>query len=227
MPISVVCRGCHKRFSVSDKFAGKKGPCPQCKTVIEIPKAEDEVAIHAPETSGPKSQSGQPVLKPITREETKISTLTIIITVIATIGVLAVAWMFRIGEGEEGSAPTIILMLGAIALAFPLSWGGYAFLRNEELEPYRGKSLWLRLLICSAVYSVLWGIYAYIFKGYVFGGESLELPQLAIAIPPIIVFGALTAFATLDLEFTLAIVHYGFYLAVTVLLRLIMGLPAI
>ena len=51
MPINVTCPGCLKRFSVADKFAGKKGPCPKCKKIITIPKKEDEVVIHAPEHS--------------------------------------------------------------------------------------------------------------------------------------------------------------------------------
>ena len=38
MPISVVCPGCKARFNVSDKFAGKKGPCPKCKTVLTVPR---------------------------------------------------------------------------------------------------------------------------------------------------------------------------------------------
>src|SRR6185436_17408582 len=71
MPISVVCPGCKKRFSVSEKFAGQKGPCPSCKAVIQIPDKAEEVVIHAPEEAGPKDSKGKTVLKPILREETR------------------------------------------------------------------------------------------------------------------------------------------------------------
>jgi predicted Zn finger-like uncharacterized protein len=74
MPIQVVCPSCHARFSVSEKFAGKKGPCPKCKTVIQVPEATEEIKIHAPEQSeaGAKGTGGRHVLKPIERKETKV-----------------------------------------------------------------------------------------------------------------------------------------------------------
>jgi len=37
MPIPVTCGGCGKRFRAPDRGAGKKTPCPACKTVISIP----------------------------------------------------------------------------------------------------------------------------------------------------------------------------------------------
>ena len=60
MAIDVLCPGCQKKFRVSDQFAGKKGPCPQCKTIITIPAKGPEVIIHAPETEGPKGSDGRP-----------------------------------------------------------------------------------------------------------------------------------------------------------------------
>src|SRR5262245_4192060 len=37
MPIPVACSGCGKRFQAPDHGAGKKVPCPVCKTTIAIP----------------------------------------------------------------------------------------------------------------------------------------------------------------------------------------------
>jgi len=37
MPISVVCNTCNSGFTVSDKFAGKTGPCPKCKSPVKVP----------------------------------------------------------------------------------------------------------------------------------------------------------------------------------------------
>ena len=34
-------------FEVDDRFAGKKGPCPKCGHIIEIPK--EKLVIHAPD----------------------------------------------------------------------------------------------------------------------------------------------------------------------------------
>ena len=36
----------------------------------------------------------------------------------------------------------------------------YAVLRNDELEPYRGKELYIRSALCGLAYVVLWGVFA-------------------------------------------------------------------
>ena len=45
MPIQVTCPKCFTRFSVSEKFAGKKGPCPKCKSEITVPDVGEEVVV--------------------------------------------------------------------------------------------------------------------------------------------------------------------------------------
>jgi hypothetical protein len=45
--------------------------------------------------------------------------------------------------------------------------------------------------------------------------------------PPFFVVGGAAAYAALDLEFGSAVMHYAFYLGVTVVLRLVMGLPPV
>ena len=61
MAILVVCPGCKKSFNVDDKFAGKTGPCPNCKTKITIPEKKAEVKIHAPDefAGGGKGVTGK------------------------------------------------------------------------------------------------------------------------------------------------------------------------
>ncbi len=74
MPIPVVCPGCKVRFNVSEKFAGKKGPCPKCKVIITIPAAaQPEIKIHEPQeyASAGKDQQGRPISKPIPRKNSK------------------------------------------------------------------------------------------------------------------------------------------------------------
>ena len=52
MSILVICPGCKKQFQVSEKHAGKSGPCPQCKAIIKVPKQEEQVVVHTPEQFG-------------------------------------------------------------------------------------------------------------------------------------------------------------------------------
>ncbi len=233
MPIQVICRSCHARFAVSEKFAGKKGPCPKCKAEITVPETKDEVVIHAPEDfdSGGKTATGQLALKPIQRKEVKLSAVAVAGTLGAIVAVFLVAWMFHPGSDDDPPPPPpmLVLALGAIALAPPLVWGGYSFLRDDELEPYRHVSLWIRVAICSVVYALLWGFFlavkTYLLQGS--GDEQLGLLPLAFVILAFLALGALAAHTSLDLDPTTAVFHYGLYIVVTVLLRLTMGMYAL
>ena len=224
MPITVVCPGCHKRFKVSDEHAGKKGPCPKCKTQIKVPDKSDEVVVHAPEHFGPKDTSGRATLKPIERTETKVSPLLTVIIIVTIFLTLGVAWMFRPQDGEEVAMP--LLAFGAILLAPGLAWAGYTFLRDDELEPHRGLGLWIRIGACALVYAILWGLVVLV-RVYVFEGDPFEVVHMVVILPIMVAIGSFAAYASLDLEFDTAAIHYGMYLGVTVILRLIMGLPAI
>ena len=123
---------------------------------------------------------------------------------------------------EEKSS--VLLALGALVLAPPLVLGGYAFLRDDELEPYRGLSLYVRIAICSLVYALLWAVYAWV-PFWALDLDTLELFHLLLVLPPIIIAGAVAAFAALDLDFGNALIHYGLYVLVTMALCLIMGVP--
>lgn len=45
MPIPVTCQACQFNFQVKDEFAGKRGKCPKCQQVVQVPAA---VMNHAP-----------------------------------------------------------------------------------------------------------------------------------------------------------------------------------
>lgn len=267
MAIDVTCAACKTRFQVSDKFAGKQGPCPKCKAIITVPAKKDEVVIHAPEGSGPKDSKGQLVLKPISRKETRLTPINIGIIVGSVILVLMVSLALRItfskalqvpvtaAKGTKGAPPKpkegppkgngkkvvkksdpraeaaevqvpgalqFILALGSILLAPAIAFAGYTFLRNDELEPYRGQALWLRLAVFALGYPALWGIYWGVFA---YLGVNPPLMALAMIIPLLILGGAFIAHVTLDIEYGTALLHCGMYLSATVLLRLIIGLP--
>lgn len=223
MPISVVCPGCQKRFNVSDKFAGKKGPCPKCKAIIKIPEKTEEVVIHAPDNFGPKDATGRAVLKPIPRTEVRFSPVLAGTVMVASLAVLITAWLLR---SPQGDVSWLVLTLGAVVLAPPLVWAGYTFLRDDELEPHRGRGLLLRAVICGGAYAVVWGLVA-VLTQYVFQGDPLELIHFVFIVPIMIGLGGFAAWASLDLDFGTGTLHYGLYLVVTVALRLILGLSAV
>lgn len=226
MAIDVTCTGCKTRFQVSEKFAGKKGPCPKCKAIIQVPAKSDEIVIHAPEHSGPKDSKGVAVLQPIFREEVRLSITTIVGIVAAVVLVLVVAVALRLGADKLGAIDPVLTIVGAILLAPPLAFAGYTFLRDDELAPHRGMNLLLRLIAPSIVYPLLWGLYWLVFvrSGLADATHPPELMWLLMVVPALIAIGAFTAQASLDLELGQGALHYALYLTCTVLLRLLMGM---
>ena len=222
MRIAVVCPGCKSRFAVDEKFAGKQGPCPKCKVVITIPAtAAEEVKIHAPEefVSGGKTMTGRPATKPVMFREARFRPLSAAAVGGGTLAVFAAAWFFR----NWNSQWTVVA--GALVVLSPvIAAGGYLFLRNRELEGYRGRALWLRAACCGAAYAALWGFYWALHHYGVVTGESWQLTVMAAAFASV---GGGAAFAAFDFDFGAGAVHYGFYLLVTLALRAAFGLPPI
>jgi hypothetical protein len=217
MAIFVVCPGCRKRFEVSDQFAGKTGPCPHCKTTIKIPEKSDEVVVHGPAPTPPgKSRGTVASFKPIARKDTKFRPLVAAIVVAAVVAAVLVAIFARSILREYWVARAVGLLL----VTPPLLFGGYSILRDDELEPYRGRSLYLRVAALTAAYLVLWGVFGQV-EGRVLTGEVW---QWLIAAPPFFVIGALAAYAALDLEFGSGVLLYGFYVLVSILLRWLAGM---
>src|SRR4029450_5934125 len=129
MAIDVTCPGCKTRFQVSEKFAGKKGPCPKCKTTIQIPSAKEQVVIHAPEPTGPVDSKGKMVLEPIFREEVSLAPPVIFGIVASVIVIVAMAFVIRF---QELPTKEFFAMIGSFLRAPPLAFAGYTFLRDPE-----------------------------------------------------------------------------------------------
>ena len=230
MSILVVCPGCHKSFKVSDKFAGKSGACPnpKCKATIKVPTKEEEVKVHAPAefAGGGRDTAGKLVGKPIARTETKLAPVTAAAIACSALAVLLVTWAggkagLFVREGVEGPEANLLwCAIGLLLVSPPLVVAGYTFLRDDELEPYRGLALYVRSAICGLVYVLLWGVYSKL-AGTVLTGD---LWQWIFVIPPLLVAGALIALACLDLEFGSGFFHYVFYVLVTVLLGWVAGM---
>jgi predicted Zn finger-like uncharacterized protein len=226
MAIDVTCPSCHTRFQVSEKFAGKSGPCPKCKTVIKVPDKSQEVVIHAPEVSGPTDSKGQAVLKPIARTEVRLKTPQIA----AIIGSIVVVFIAAtVLKWQPANMQQIGTILGSILLGPPLAFAGYTFLRDDELEPYRGTEVLLRSLACGLVYAAIWGAYWFVFV-YLYpkppSGWQPSWQVMAAVVPIMVALGAFAAQASFDLELTSGALDYALYLAVTVLLRVIIKRPA-
>ncbi len=226
MPIQVTCRNCLKRFQVSDKFAGKTGACPNCKKEIRVPDKSEEVVIHAPEDDSPKDSTGQSVLKPLKRRETDVTRTGILITVGAVLAAVGVAIGFRLTGTPEETVPLWARIVGVVLLAPPLVWAGYTFVREQELDPYVGPELRNRVLILSALFSLLWVIYAFM-PTYVLELDSpteMSFMAFGITFGIMLVVGAFASVGTFELEFFSGLAHAGFYLIVTMALALISGI---
>lgn len=222
MPISVVCSGCKTRFEVSEKFAGKQGPCPKCKALIKIPEVlAEEVKIHVPEAfaSGGKDRKGRAITKPIPRVDSKVRPGVVAAIIVGSVLALAVA---LVGRGLGDGAKVGLIAVGLLLVGPPLAVGGYFFLRNDELEPYQGKELWIRAALCSLGYAVLWGVYWYL-KAQT--GIPSDMYQWVFVAPIFVAAGGGLSLAAFDLDYGSASLHYCFYLIVTLLLRAAIGLP--
>jgi len=229
MPIAVVCHSCKAEFKVSEKFAGRQGPCPKCKAPITIPaapaataEAPPEVKIHAPEPADApagkgKAKTSPGSLKPLVREETKLRPLAIVAMIVAIAAIVAGAWF---GSEILKDEKLIIVRVAALLLvSIPTAAAGYTFLRDDELEPYRGGALWLRSAICALIYTALW-------CGFHFVPPDLRSTAMNwfFLAPPFALVGAGVAFACYDLDFGSGFFHYCFYLLVTLGLGAAAGL---
>ncbi|HWA97064.1 MAG TPA: hypothetical protein VG713_01165 [Pirellulales bacterium] len=226
MPIQVTCSGCKATFTVSDKYAGKQGPCPKCKAVITIPKIETEVKIHAPDEA-PKGaatatvKGPRPVApKPIRRQETNVTRGRIVLTVGTVAAALAGAWFGRPFFAGDELVPLLIRAVALLLISPPIVVAGYAILREEELEPFRGRSLLVRAFICAAVYALLWGVYHYVPPT----ATRSSYAYLLVA-PPFFLVGAGVALACFDFDYATGLLHYAFYVLLTFALGFLAGLP--
>ena len=222
MAIQVTCPSCFKRFTVSDQFAGRTGPCPKCKKPIKVPEKSEQVVIHAPEEAGPKDAKGRSVLKPIRRTDFKLSVPIILAAGLSTIVVFGLA----LGFGISGDPPNFpILAVSSVVLAFPLVFVGYWFLQDDELEGFSGQQLLIRCGICSAVFAATWAVYGFI-PGYVSNYSSMAETSgfdMLLFIPFMIAIGATVSIFAFELEVTQGILHYLFYFALTLGLAWLSG----
>jgi hypothetical protein len=224
MPIPVVCPGCKARFTVSDQFAGRTGPCPKCKQPIKIPEpAVKAVTIHEPEAPVVSSAgTGRAPMAPIRRVEKAIPAWRFAAIGGATLATMLAAW----GTGKALGADSLqgdwswLPAVAGLVIAVPCVLLGYAAVRNRELESYAGTPLLLRSLACAAVYAGLWVV-----KGMLPAEATAEMWQWLYIGPLFAAAGGLAALVSLELDWGPAIAHFSLYAMFTSLLRWLAGLP--
>ncbi len=218
MPIRVTCPGCHVRFNVSEKFAGREGPCPKCKVVIRIPDKDEEVTIHAPEV-GPKDKIGSPTtdLKPIRRRETELSgvQITLIVGIIVLFLISALAFRFMVPNVKPGQGETFAWILVAL-LSVPCAFAGYTFLRDQERGSFLGRELWIRVVISAFVYLLLWGS---MWLSYFAFNNSWGSTTWFAAATVMLLAGGGVAMAAFDFEYLTGLLHYGMYFSCCLIAR--------
>lgn len=226
MPIQVTCPGCLKRFTVAEKFAGKQGPCPSCKQTITIPKLEDQVVIHEQPT-GPVDSKGRSVLKTFKRKDAKFSPIMALSALGVVVVACVVAFLLK-GAVQADTNASVLIMVGAAALLGPfVAAGGYMFLRDDELEPYRGTQLWLRAAACGIAFALAWLLFAFILGRFTTPEdvkEGLQFWQLLIPLAVMFMVGLLGGYTSLDLDPGSAIMLFALFFIFTGLLRMLMGL---
>jgi hypothetical protein len=221
MPIPVICNSCKARFTVSDQFAGRTGPCPKCKQPIKIPEvAVKAVTIHEPDAPVASSAAtGRPPLAPIRRTDKPVPLLAFAATAAGALVVAGLAWITGMTAGPAG-LPEWLLLAAAFVIAIPCVLLGYAAVRNRELEPFRGRALLARSLACAAVYAGLWAI-----KGALPAEATAELWQWLYLGPMFVISGAIAALAAFELDWGSAVAHFSLYAMLTAFLRWLLGLP--
>jgi hypothetical protein len=223
MAISVMCPGCKTVFSVSDKFAGKTGPCPKCKQTITVPAATGKgVVIHEPEApSTTSTASGRAPTAPLVRFDLPMSPAQWVAWgVCLPLGLIA-ALAARLMWGPAAT-PVALLAAGAVGLALPCARLGYEAIRDRELEPYRGSTLFLRTVGCAVVWALLW-----LAHGFIPPDMTRDLWQWLYLAPIFFAVGGLASLVAFDFDWSPAVAHFSLYVLVTALARWLTGLPPV
>ena len=225
MPIPVICPGCKARFSVSDQYAGRTGPCPKCKAPIKIPTpAAQSVTIHEPDApTATSAGTGRAPTAPFKRTEkpVKVSALAMAAggaAVCMAVAALLPQVIFPPTAARETTIPNWVLLAAAFLVAVPSVILGYAAVRNRELEPWRGQEFIKRALACAAVYTLLWGL-----RGLLPPEQTEHLWQWFYLGPLFMAAGSLAALAAFDLDWGNAAAHFSFYVLFSALLRWLAG----
>lgn len=226
MAITVTCPGCHKKFVVSDKFAGKSGPCKYCKTIIhipnEVPKAE-KVVIHGGESfsSGGRNAKGKLVLKPLERDVKKFNQIRAIVIALGIIGTLIVTII--LGKVFDLNKNWLIAAAGLCVVTPVIVAGLYPVLKKDEmLESIHGFELYWRTAVISLVYVGMWGTITYLMFTRTLTPQTPVM--WGICATALAFFGAFMCMCFFELDWGAAAIHTLAFMGVTLFLRYLAGI---
>ncbi|MDD3587799.1 MAG: hypothetical protein PHQ75_11525 [Thermoguttaceae bacterium] len=221
MAINVICPGCMTRFQVDDRFAGKKGPCPKCGHIIEIPK--ENLVVHAPDdittdaAGNPTVRRGQDV-RPILQTRFIFTKLRVFLGLVGIAAVIAVC--VYLSSWQPGSTKNMIGLAGMFLLGFPLAAFGYMMVReDDDLEIFLGNELYKRSFFTACCFGVSWLALEWLIS-YLDPG-----PLVFIYIVPVAILGTLGVMMIFDTDFGKAVTIYCLLLACVIGLRGIMFSP--
>ncbi len=212
MSIHVICPGCMTQFEVSDRFAGKKGPCPKCGHIIEIPK--QNVTIVSPDelvVDGKKVQNPDHI-RPIEQKSYSFTASAILVNLSVLTAVLAVALVFHFVHFLPLAIPVGVALV--LAVAYPLMKYGYMTFRDpNDLEIFLGGQLGKKSILGAAVLLALWLVYELILYYLNPGGMALAY------LVPVALFAAFVPIVIFDMDFTDALAVAVVFLLAVILLR--------
>ena len=220
MAIDVICPGCHKRFQVSDQFAGQKGPCPGCKTIIQIPKLEDVVVVHERETTS----SGAPAkLNSIRRQHTTAGKSELLCASGALLaGLLSTILVRFLSETKPNPGFFTTLLIGSL-LGSSTSLLGNIVLRGQDNGSNNGRKTIVRACLVGVIYTVIWRMLVLLSDGLLVEDGSVILPAviiLAIALTAISTFLPMFVF---DFEYQQGLVHVALFISSLAIYSLVLG----
>ncbi len=207
-----------RRFQVSEKFAGQKGPCPKCGHIIEIPK--EKVIIHAPDeiiVEGKKVKNPE-FVRPIERESFSFTRRQIIVNIVGACCIVLFAYLFHfLGSGiVKWSAAT----LGILVTAFALARTSYILVRNpDDLEIFLGRELFRKSAFTAIGYTIAWLVLE-VFLFYFNPGLYVVL-----FLVPIVFLASFIPLIFFDTDYSDSCMLFIVFVLVIVLLRGIMFAP--
>ena len=214
-----------QEFQGQRQVRGQDGPLPEAASARSRCPPRPKRSRSTPPRPLPAAAALQPAnssqnLSPA--PTLKAHPVAIALIVAAVLLVLLATWVAGRSKLFEGTPGMIVATVGLLLVSPPLVIAAYEVLRDDELEPFRGLSLYVRSAICGLGYVVLWGVFSLLVSpsGLVTG----EIWNWVFVVPPFVLVGGFVAFAALDLEFGNAAFHYGFYLVATLLLRWAAGM---
>ena len=218
MAIHVICPGCLARFEVSDRFAGKRGPCPKCGHIIEIPK--ENIVVHAPDeimVEGKKTVNPD-LIRPIEQKTVPFVQTALLVNLVVAIAVLVIALVFHFIP--TGPVTWVVGGLLLFVVAFPLVKYGYMMVRDpNDLEIFLGGELTRKSAIAMVGFAFLW---------IVFEGILLFLNPGTwgvLYLIPVVLLAAFIPLVLFDMEYGNGLMLFAVFVIAIIILRGLMIHP--